>query len=222
MGVSTSQPSAGGGAVGGATAGASIGAVAGPYGAIAGAVIGAVYGGIAGGNQARYQAAVARANEAIENNNQAQAVNAGESTAEINDLKTGSEVGAAKAAQASRGIATNVGTAASVTGDIQEAGRINSMTIRSNAQRQGYGSEVAAEGARSQAALDSLTAKNAMTSSLISGAGQVGSIINQYQKEGVGSGAAGVNPYDYGTGFGGSYGSGDLGSGGVTPDGLGG
>lgn len=134
---------------------------------------GGLFGGQAQQSAADYQAQVAKYNAQIESQNAAQAIGAGESQAEISEMRTGQQVGQAKAAQASRGVQTGVGSALDVRQGIASAGRVNALTIKNNAARAAYGYQVQGASDTAQAGADIAEGENAMTASLIGTAANV-------------------------------------------------
>lgn len=167
-------------------------------------VAGGILGGEAQQSAADYQAQVARYNAQVEGQNAGQAIGAGESSAEISEMKTGQELGATKAAQASRGVQTGVGSALDVQNAIKGAGRINALTIKNNAARAAYGYQVQGASDTAQAGADIAEGQNAMTSSLLGAAASAGSDAFKMSQAGLfpsfGSSGQqlGNNPGDFG------------------------
>lgn len=107
----------------------------------------------------RYQAAVARQNEAY-------SAAEGEVRSTDAGLKEAATVGAIKTAQAARGIDVNTGSAVKVQESAQRLGLLDVLTIRSDAAREAYGYKTQAAG------LD-LAAKNAKRAGVFNAIGGV-------------------------------------------------
>lgn len=115
-------------------------------------VSGALMEGFGSGSEADFQAAIARRNAEIASQNASYATQAGEIATYNQQLKTRAIVGQTKAAQAASGIDVNTGSAKAVQESEKLLGRLDAMTIRSEAARAAYGYQT-------RAAVDSARAK---------------------------------------------------------------
>jgi len=110
---------------------------------------------------AAYQAQVAANNAKIAQQNARLDIQAGESSATNEGLKTRAQVGQEKAAQGASGVDVNSGSAASVRAGTQMVGKQNAMTIRSNAANAAYGQLVQATSDTAQSTLDTAESEQA-------------------------------------------------------------
>ena len=145
---------------------------------------------------AAYQATVVRNNAAIAQSNARLDIQAGETAATNQGLKTRAAVGAAKANEGASGVVTNTGSPAAVQAGIGEIGYLDAMTLRSDAAKKAYGQEVAATSDTAQAGLEEMQGKQAAEAgeigavgTLLSGASTVGKNFSDLQKTGVFSGS---------------------------------
>jgi predicted ribonuclease toxin of YeeF-YezG toxin-antitoxin module len=136
---------------------------------------GSIISGIGESNMAGYQAEVARLNQSIAEENAAQTTGAGNVSAEESLMRTGQQVGAAKAGEAAKGIDVNTGSALDVQDSIREAGRINATQIRQNARMAAYGQQVQASADQAQGNILERESQLAVPQSLISGGANLGS-----------------------------------------------
>lgn len=113
---------------------------------------GALLEGFGGGAANDFQAQIAARNAQIAKMNSGYAVQAGEQAMLNEQLKTRAQIGQTKAVQAASGIDVNTGSAKAVQESERLLGRLDAMTIRSNAARQAYGYDIEAgtQRARSQ------------------------------------------------------------------------
>jgi hypothetical protein len=121
--------------------------------------LGSIAQGRAASASAKYNARVAGNNAEIALQNAQLASAEGAANVEKESLKTRAQVGSIKAAQAANGIDVNKGSAAEVQQSAAELGKLDALTIRSNAARHAYGYQTEATSDRAQAALDRSQAK---------------------------------------------------------------
>jgi hypothetical protein len=151
---------------------------------------------------AAYQAQVAQNNAAIAQQNAKLDIQAGETAAVNQGLKTRAAVGTARANQGASGVDPNTGSASAVQAGQQEIGYLDALTLRSDAAKKAYGQEVAATSDTAQAGLEELEAGQAQEAgtigevgTLLSGASTVGTNFANMQNKGVfksiGSGGGG-------------------------------
>lgn len=148
-------------------------------------VAGTLMSGMAQSQAASYQAAVARNNQIIANQNATLETQKGEVTAENNDLKTRAMVGSQKAAQAANGVDVDSGSPLDVRSSSEQLGRLDALTIINNSQAKAYNYKAQGVNFQAEAQLDDMKASNYMTSSII---GAVGGFANKwagYQQSGV-------------------------------------
>jgi hypothetical protein len=169
--------------------------------AIAGLVGGAVsaYGSYESGQATSaaeaYQAQVAANNAKVAQTNARLDIQAGETAATNQGLKTRAQVGTEKAGQGAGGIDVNTGSAVGVRAGSEEIGQLDALTIRSNAAKQAYGQLVTATSDTAQSQLATAESGQAAEAgdigaagSLLSGVSTVGGNYARYQM------ASGGNP----------------------------
>lgn len=129
-----------------------------------------------------YQAAVARLNQQIANQNAQYAVQAGQTQAAESGMQTRGLIGQTIARQGASNIAVGGGSSTAVVASERAIGNINTANILNNAARVAYGYETSGLEAGLQAQVESAAAQQAPTagaigalSSLVSGAGSVSS-----------------------------------------------
>jgi hypothetical protein len=128
-----------------------------------------------------YQAQVAANNATIAQTNAREDIQAGETAATNQGLKTKAVVGAETANLGASGVVTTSGSAAKVTTASKELGYLDALTLRSNAAKQAYGQEVQATSDTAQSRLDTMQSGQASeagtigaTGTLLSGVSTVG------------------------------------------------
>lgn len=116
----------------------------------------------AGANAAAdtYKAQVADNNAAIATQQAEWTAENGDQAASAAALKTRATEAGIEANQAASGIDVNTGSAVQVQDSARILGKLDALTIRSNAARQAYGYQVQAINEKSQAQLDRFAAKN--------------------------------------------------------------
>lgn len=145
---------------------AAMGIGASGLGGVTGA-IGSVFGGEAQKSMYEYQAAVARINAGIAEQNASYAIAAGEAEAQQQGMKTRAEIGQTRATQGASGLDVNRGSAVDVRASEAEVGAMDQAMVRANAQRQAYGYRVQAMQETAQAQLDQMAGQNAQTAGII-------------------------------------------------------
>lgn len=116
----------------------------------------------------RYQSAVAANNAAIARNNATMAMRVGEAKANQQELKNRATVGAIVAQQAGNGVDVNTGSAKDVQESARRLGRLDTMTIRSDASRDAYGYETQAANFDTESKLAKRQAKQAKSAGNLS------------------------------------------------------
>jgi len=154
--------------------------------------IGAMQKGRAEAQAANYQAAVARNNAMIAQQNAAQAVATGRAQAQKRDFQTGAVLGEIAAAQGASGIDIGSSTFKDVTADQRQLGRLDTATIMQRALDRARGFDVEAMTQTAEAQLQQMTAARARqagtisaTSSLLGGATSFADKWQRYQTTGV-------------------------------------
>ncbi len=112
-------------------------------GGIVGAV-GALNSGSANSDSAMYQAAVARNNSTVAEQNAQYALEAGKRQESAQRQKTAQMIGAQRANMAANGIDIGSGSALNLQADSRLVGEMDALTIRNNAERQAYNYRVQA------------------------------------------------------------------------------
>lgn len=137
-----------------------------------------------------YQAQVAKNNQIIANQNADYEIAAGETRAQAQEIKTAQLVGSQKAQQSSNGLEVNSGSNVDVRASTAALGKLDALTIRSNAARAAYGYQTEDQGYAAQAVLDRATGANAKTASYIDAATSIIGGASKYtEKYGTKTGA---------------------------------
>ncbi len=134
---------------------------------------------------AQYNAAVARNNQTIANQNAKIALQQGQQAEQAQRIKTGSMIGAIEAQQAASGVQTNSGSALNVRSSAAETGELDALTIRYNADLQAQNLKYQASQFGAQAALDESQGMWGVASSILGGASSVSDKWLKYQDIGV-------------------------------------
>lgn len=142
---------------------------------------GALLGGLAQGNASSYQAAVARNNATIANQNADYAEEAGQAQADATARKGAATGARIKTAQAANNIDVNTGSAKRVQAGQRETAQLDTETVLNNAALTAYGYRSQATGFTAQAGLYGMEAEEApiggalnATGDLLSSASSVG------------------------------------------------
>lgn len=164
--------------------------------------VGQLQAGKAQAAQLNYQAAVSRNNSILAQRAADDARLRGEEAARREASKTKQLAGRQRAALAANGQLVDQGSALDLTDDTMQIGKLDELTIRSNAEREALGYE--AQGANFQAGseLNRMGAANASTASIgsafgtvLTGAGNVASKWYNFKKEGLFGGSSAGGGY---------------------------
>lgn len=162
---------------------------------------GAIEGGEATAANDRYRAKVAENNAILAKQNGTWAIQAGETHAANEGLRTRARIGTEKATQGASGIDVNSGSAVATRAGTQSMGLLDAMTIRSNASRQAYGYAVKAASDTAEGQLETEAAGQAETAGeisagagLLAGASSVGGKYAGYLTTAREGGTPGVTP----------------------------
>lgn len=164
--------------------------------------VGQLQAGKAQAAQLNYQAAVGRNNSILAQRAADDARLRGEEAARREASKTKQLAGRQRAALAANGQLVDQGSALDLTDDTMQIGKLDELTIRSNAEREALGYE--AQGANFQAGseLNRMGAANASTASIgsafgtvLTGAGNVASKWYNFKKEGLFGGSSAGGGY---------------------------
>ncbi len=141
---------------------------------------------------AKYQAAVARNNSIIAEQNAQAERQKGIVDEQTARMKTAQMIGSEKAAMGANGLAIEKGTNLDVQSSAAELGELNALTIRDNAARKAYGYETQSTNFQAEAGLQDQTAKNATTAGwlnagtdLVAGASSVSNKWAIYKQAGI-------------------------------------
>ena len=140
-------------------------------GGAAASAAGSAKGGQASGQASAYQAAVARNNAAMAEQQAVAVTQAGEVAAGTQSLKGANRVAGIKTAQAANGIDPNSGSAVNVRAGAREAGQLDAETVLSNAQVRAYGFRTQEASDEAQAQLDTLAGGQAVSAGNLKAAG---------------------------------------------------
>lgn len=139
--------------------------------------------GNASGAAGEYRAQVAENNAKTAEMNATMTSQAGETAAANSSLKTAAVIGRQKAAQGANNIDVNSGSAAQVRSATAALGRLDALTIRSNAAREAYGYKVQGSDFKAEANLDRAMGKEARTSGWLGAAGTLLSTASTVGKD---------------------------------------
>lgn len=161
---------------------------------IAGAGIGAAGAIMNGQSQAasaKYNSEVAQNNATIATQNAQYAGAEGEAQAGAKEQQTRSQIGAITAAQGANGVDIGSGSNLDVKSSAEQLGQLDAINIRANAARQAYGYQTQATNEEAQSSLDKYEAEEAPVAgdisaggSLLSGAGAAGLGYSRYLQAG--------------------------------------
>lgn len=150
---------------------------------------GALEQGQAQANSDKYNGQIAMANSQIATRNAVQASEAGEIQAANAEARTRAGAGAIKTNQAASGIDVNKGSAVDIQQSESQLGKLDALTIRSNAAKQAYGYETQSFSDAAQSNLDQYAAKNdiqaseiSATSTLLGQSSNAASKFQEYQQ----------------------------------------
>lgn len=150
--------------------------------------------GNANAQAAQYQAAVARNNEIVSNQNAEYAKQAGVSREQAQRQKTASTIGMQRAQMAKNGIDIGSGSALNLQSDTAMIGELDALTVRNNALRQAINFSRQGADFGANARLLDMQASNAKTagnigafSSIVGGAGSVASKWSRWKTPSSGS-----------------------------------
>ena len=135
--------------------------------------VGSLQAGAAGKAQADYQAAVARNNKVIAEQNAVYEVQAGQVEEQASRMKYGEAIGEEKAQQAASGVLTESGSAPKVRQTTQLMSELDAATIADNAAYRAYGLRTQGQNFESQARLYEFQGQQAQTASFFNAAGSI-------------------------------------------------
>jgi len=137
-----------------------------------------------------YKAQVAANNAAIARQKGVMDIQAGETAAVNQGLKTRAKVASEKAQQGAAGVDVNSGSAVDVRAGSEELGMLDALTVRSNAAKKAWSDEVEATSDQAQSVLDTSAGQQAETAgeigaagSLLSGVSTVGGNYAKWQTQ---------------------------------------
>jgi hypothetical protein len=132
--------------------------------------------------QGQYQSDVAKNNAVIQQRMADDALRRGEIEVENHQRKVAALKGEQRAAMGANGVAIDSGTSLGVLEDTAQFGALDALTIRSNAQREAFGMNMAAMNSRADADMASTAGKYNAAATLLSGAGSVGKDWYMYKR----------------------------------------
>lgn len=160
--------------------------------------VGQMQQGKAAAAQAEYQAAVGRNNAILAQRAADDARLRGDEAARRKAVEVKQLAGRQRAVLAANGVLVDQGSALDITSDTAEIGKLDELTIRSNAEREALGFEAQGMNFNASAGLNQMRADNATSSGIgsafgtvLGGAGTVASKWYQFKNEGWGSGGGG-------------------------------
>ncbi|WP_223513985.1 hypothetical protein [Pseudomonas sp. GL-R-26] len=135
----------------------------------------AVAGGVMGAQNAKqegaFNASMLKGNAAFKEQAAQETINAGDTSADWQRVRTGQAIGTQRTAQAANGIDVNSGSASQLQDDTAMLGELDALTIQNNAAREAYGYRVQAQQDRKNAAQVKINAGNKATGSILGGIG---------------------------------------------------
>lgn len=135
----------------------------------------AMVGGMMGAQNAKqegaYNAGMLNKNAALKDQAAQETINAGDTSADWQRVRTGQAVGTQRSVQAANGIDVNSGSAAQLQDDTAMIGELDALTIQNNAAREAYGYRIQADQDRSNAVQTLTNAGNKATGSILGGMG---------------------------------------------------
>lgn len=135
----------------------------------------AMVGGMMGAQNAKQEGAfnssMLTGNAALKDQAATETINAGDTSADWQRVRTGQAIGTQRTAQAANGIDVNSGSAAQIQDDTAMLGELDALTIQNNAAREAYGYRVQAKQDRLNAAQVTTNAGNKATGSILGGLG---------------------------------------------------
>ena len=141
---------------------------------------------------ANYQAEVARVNQQIQQQNAAYERQKGDVEAQQQDMKNRARLGALAAAQGASGFDMNTGSSLDTRESARKLGRLDTLTVRNNAERRAHDFDIAAMNQGAQANLYSAQARSSnlagylgAASSIIGGVSSVSDKWLSFKKAGV-------------------------------------
>lgn len=150
--------------------------------------------------QADYQSAVARNNQIIANRKADDARERGKIDAANNDLRTKQRISQSTVTGAATGQVVDQDSNLEITSDTAALGKLDSLRIINNSEREAHGFEVQGVNFESEARLSDFKGKNAVAAantkaagSLVSGVGSVAGKWYQFDQDGVFANKS--NPY---------------------------
>ena len=154
--------------------------------AAVGAVLGAAgsaFSAISQYQAAKFQQKVAKANAKIADQNARRAINDSQVAEQRQDQMTAAALGEQTAVQAASGLSLEEGSPLSIRQSTARLGRLDTLTLRNNAERTAHNYKVDAMNSRAQADIAGMTAQNSLVAGFINTAGSlVGSANSNAQK----------------------------------------
>lgn len=120
---------------------------------------------------AAFQSDLLQKNAAYKNQTADETINAGNTSADWQRVRTAQAVGTQRTAQAANGIDVNSGSAALLQDDTAMIGELDALTIQNNAAREAYGYRVQAANDINNAGQTVRNGKTAATGSILGGLG---------------------------------------------------
>lgn len=146
---------------------------------------GAVYGGMAANQQGKYTQAVANQNAELEERNRRDAISRGETSQVQHYRKLAQALGEARVRNASSGLDTGFGSAATLEQDISMIGYEDSSALAENTNKEVMGYDINAANYRMQGKAARVEGKQKLIASGISAAGTLLSTASQMKTAGA-------------------------------------
>lgn len=148
--------------------------------------VGQIQAGQAQAASANYQAQVARVNQQIQEQNAAYERQKGDVEAQQQDMKNKAAMGALEAAQGASGFDMNTGSSLDTRESARKLGRLDTLTVRNNAERRAHEFDIAAMNQGAQANLYTAQGKTSQMAGYLGAAtsliGGVSSVSDKWLK----------------------------------------
>lgn len=136
------------------------------------ALVGGMMGAQSATQQGEFQSSMLNQDAGFKRRTAQEVLNAGDTSADWQRVRTGQAIGTQRSAQAANGIDVNSGSAAQLQDDTAMLGELDALTIQNNAAREAYGYQVQANQDIKNARQALSNGKTAATGSILGGFGK--------------------------------------------------
>jgi hypothetical protein len=135
------------------------------------ALVGGMMGAQSATQQGEFQSSMLNQDAGFKRRTAQEVLNAGDTSADWQRVRTGQAIGTQRSAQAANGIDVNSGSAAQLQDDTAMLGELDALTIQNNAAREAYGYQVQANQDIKNARQAVSNGRTAATGSILGGFG---------------------------------------------------